>query len=268
LRSPTSVGEQFLSHGQRLVRGGSITLDRLHLEGLDLTGTDLHGLRLRRSTITGCRFDQANLQMSVWKKVTVTDTSFVRADLREAVLGNGVDDSRFEGVSFAKARMANAGPSGTFVDCDFSKALLTRVEFRDARLVRCRFAGPLRETIFYGKRTLRGHDERLQDVDFSDAEFHFVAFRRLNLSAVRLPAGDSYIVIDDPSCVLPRAIAALRAEPGLDARSWLTMFEHDLEWLGPDQEVSVIALVDYPTEHEGSAERLREVLRAAEAHCR
>jgi uncharacterized protein YjbI with pentapeptide repeats len=252
--------------GQRGVYG-PVTLDGVRIEGVDLRGADPAGLRIKDSSIVGSRFDGANLQMSVWKKVAVTDSSFARADLREAVIGDGVTKSRFERVDFRNARMANAGPSATFVDCDFSKALLTRVEFRDARLVRCRFAGPLLETTFYGKRTLRGHDERLEDVDFGDAQFHHVAFRRLNLTNVRLPTSSDHLVVEHPRCVLTRALEAIRHETDSEAVGWRARFQHDLTWLGPNQAVGVFALGDYETGQDGSMERIQRVLRAAEAAC-
>jgi uncharacterized protein YjbI with pentapeptide repeats len=262
---PGPVGE---ISGQRLIHGGAVTLDGVRIEGVDLRGADLAGLRIKGSSIVSSRFDDANLQMSVWKKVSVADTSFARADLREAVLGDGVRKSRFERVDFRKTRMANAGPSATFVDCDFSKALLTRVEYRDARLVRCRFAGPLLETVFYGKRTLRGHDERLDDVDFRDAQFHHVGFRTLNLTNVRLPTGDGHLVVEDPRCVLSRVLEAMGHQTDSEAVEWRARFEHELKWLGPNQAVGVFAVGDYETGQDGSNERIELVLRTAEAACR
>ena len=261
---PGPVGE---ISGQRLIHGGAVTLDGVRIEGVDLRGADLAGLRIKGSSIVSSRFDDANLQMSVWKKVSVADSSFTRADLREAVIGDGVRKSRFERVDFRNARMANAGPSATFVDCDFSKALLTRVEFRDARLVRCRFAGPMLETVFYGKRGVRGHDERLEDVDFRNAQFHHVAFRRLNLTNVRLPTSDGHLVVEDPRCVLTRALEAIRHETDSEAVGWRARFQHDLKWLGPNQAVGAFALGDYETGQDGSMERIQRVLRAAEAAC-
>ncbi len=254
--------------GQRLLLGGVVTLDGVRIADVDLRGADLTGLRVKDSSIVGSRFDGANLQMSVWKKVAVTDSSFARVDLREAVIGDGVRRSRFERVDFRNARMTNAGPSATFVDCDFSRALLTRVEFRDARLVRCRFAGPMLETVFYGKRTLRGHDERLEDVDFRDAQFHHVAFRRLDLTNVRLPTSDGHLALEHPRCVLTRALEAIRHETDAEAVGWRARFQHDLKWLGPNQAVGVFALGDYETGQDGSMERILQVLRAAAAGCR
>lgn len=255
-------------HGQRVTRGGAVILEGLRLEDLDLSGAHLAGLFLLRSTVSRCRFDQADVQQSVWKRVAVTDTSFARADLREAVIGDGVDHSRFERVVFRSARMANAGPSATFVDCDFSNALLTRVAFRDARLIRCRFAGSLLETTFYGKRTLLGHDERLEDVDFSDAQFRFVGFRRLDMTSVRLPTGDGHVVVRRVRCTLARAIEALRLEPGDDAKAWRGLLEDAVKRLGPRQQIGIFGRGDFEYGIAGPVDRVVEILRLAEAACR
>ncbi len=57
------------------------------LDGFDLSGAVLRSFRFFGTTISNCRFDQADCRdWRLWD-CDVADSSFVGADLREAALG-------------------------------------------------------------------------------------------------------------------------------------------------------------------------------------
>lgn len=254
--------------GVRALETRNVRLEGLRLADLDLRDSDLQGVTIDNSTITNCLFDGAKLTNSSWRRVTVTDSSFDRADLREVGLGLNARDSRFERLTFRKAKLGRSSLSATFVDCDFSRAILVRSEFRDAFLVRCRFAGPLREVAFHAKRrNVVAWKETLEDVDFREAEFHFVEFHHLNLDNVHLPNNDHHVVIRAPRCTLDRAIAALKETVNKDEQGYRIILESHRNVLGPKQEVDIFGVLDFQGDDPSAPEGVIALLRAAESGC-
>jgi hypothetical protein len=140
-------------------------------------------------------------------------------------------------VNFSRANMRSiVCPAATFVDCDFGEAQLAKVDFQSSSFIRCRFAGLLREVMFYdhGFKTGKPDPNPMEDVDFSDAELRMVEFRGLNLDRVKLPTSSDHLIVHHYRCVLERALRELRG----DAR-WSGLrvdMEHRLMWAGPRQE--------------------------------
>lgn len=251
--------------------GGLLKFEGVRLENLDLSQSQLEGCRFIRSAISNCRFDQARCQdWRLWA-VEVTNSSFVGADLRKAVLGawyEGRGDT-YRRVTFSGANLRSiVCPAATFIDCDFGTAQLAKVDFQSSSFVRCRFAGLLREVIFYdhGFKTGKPEANPMEDVDFSDAELRMVEFRRLNLDRVTFPRSDDHLIVRNYRCVLERAVRELQEDArwkGLRA-----VIEHRLKWAGPRQEVGEFNRRDLlEAGGEAEAEFAADLLRRLETEC-
>jgi uncharacterized protein YjbI with pentapeptide repeats len=229
-------------------RLGSTTV-RLH--GLDLSGSDLGSVAVSHADVRDCRFDGARFVGKEWagslgiSSSEVADTSFRGSDLTELHVfrWRGEPDPILRRVDFTGARLTRAGFEGRVEDCDFSGASLKHTQFH-CHLVGCRFAGYLDEPEFYGR--LGGETLGLLDgVDFSDAEFHFVSIRDLDLERVRFPTGPGHLVIENWPCVLRHMKAAFDVVPADDPFRHLGwVVDLDLKSLGRDQQVGLLVLAD------------------------
>jgi uncharacterized protein YjbI with pentapeptide repeats len=250
---------------------GLVKLERAQLVGLDFSGGRLESLRFFNTTIQNCRFDDVSCQdWRLWA-VDVTDTSFVGADLRKSVLGawyEGRGDI-YKKVDFSRANMRSIiCRAATFVDCNFGDAQLAKVDFQSSGFVRCRFAGLLREVIFYdhGFRTGKPDPNTMEDVDLSDAELRMVEFRRLNLDRVQFPKSADHLIVRRYRCVLERALRELQTDSrwsGLRA-----VFANRLKWAGPHQDAGAFNRRDL-VEMGGEAEAVfaETLLRRLEGEC-
>jgi uncharacterized protein YjbI with pentapeptide repeats len=245
-------------------------IEDMTIEGVDFSNGDLSQVSFVDTTIRNCRFDRASLLGLRIVRSEVVDVSFDRADLRMALLGSSSGRrTRFGNVTFRGAKMIGSYPGAEFEDCDFSRAQLTRVEFRNCVLRRCRFAGPLSGTVFYSRRHLFRHEESLQDVDFTEAELRGVAFRGLNLDAVRLPDDRRHILFGNPACTLGRAIEAIRDRDDIDARGMRAVLQDHRRHLGPKQRIGILGRHDLvPNESSAKTEAAIALIRRAEATCR
>ncbi len=251
--------------------GGLVKFQRAQLVDLDFSGGRLESFRFFNTTIANCRFDEARCQdWRLWA-VDVTDTSFVGADLRKAVLGawyEGRGDV-YQRVNFSGANLRSiVCPAATFVDCDFGDAQLAKVDFQSSSFIRCRFAGMLREVMFYdhGFKTGKPNPNQMEDVDFSEAELRMVEFRRLDLDSVKFPKSSDHLIVHHYRCVLEHAVRELHT----DAR-WkglLAVMEHRLKWAGPRQEVGEFNRQDLlEMGDEAEAEFAVSLLHRLEAEC-
>jgi hypothetical protein len=125
----------------------------------------------------------------------------------------------------------------TFTDCDFANAQLAKVDFQSSSFIRCRFAGLLREVMFYdrGFKTGKPDLNPMEEVDFSQAELRMVEFRHLDLVGVTFPQSSDHLIVHHYRCVLERAVYELQSDAkwrGLSA-----VMEHRLKWAGPRQQV-------------------------------
>jgi uncharacterized protein YjbI with pentapeptide repeats len=251
--------------------GGLLKVEDARLENLDLSGARLDGVRFIRSTIKNCRFDQAHCQdWRLWA-VDVTDSSFVGADLRNAVLGAWYDGrgNVYRNIDFSGANLRSiVCPAGTFIDCDFGTAQIVKVDFQSSSFIRCRYAGLLREVIYYdrGFNTGKPDPNPMEDVDFSEAELRMVEFRRLNLDRVKFPRSVDHLVVRNYRCVIERAVRRLHNEA--EWAGLRVVMEHRLKWAGPRQHVGVFNLRDL-AEYGGEAEAefARGLLRQLEEEC-
>jgi len=253
------------------VMTGLIELRGVALEGVDLSHARLPSLRVFDSKIAESRFDGAHLgDFRVWN-VEVARTSFRGANLRHAVLG-AWDDGRgnvYTQVDFTGADLRGlVSPAATYIDCDFSEARLDGIDFQSSAFTRCRFAGELRDVIFWdhGFRTGKPDPNRMEDVDFTDAVLRFVEFRRLDLDRVKFPTSAEHLVVNGYRCVLECALASLEEERSVSGRRARALIEHRLKWCGSNQGVGVFHSEELGETPEDTAV-VRDLLRQCEATC-
>ncbi|GAA3770998.1 hypothetical protein GCM10022225_67650 [Plantactinospora mayteni] len=188
-------------------------LDGVELRRLDFSGAMAANLRFVDSVIADCRFDSADCQFWHLRACLVMDTSFLKADLRNATLGEWYQGrgNRYRSVHFGSARLRNATTSAaTYEDCDFAFAELERVNFWQSSLIRCTFAGPLRDVVFDGRLLGEGKPDGnpMLEVDLTEAVLDGCDFRGVSFDSVRLPNDPQVVLIRDKA-LMERAAAAL-----------------------------------------------------------
>lgn len=259
--------------GEREVRRavGFLDVHEVTISDLDLSFAVLPSARFDRARLTNCSFQTAVLsKWRLWAS-DVTSCSFAGADLRESVIGSWSNGrgNRWEQVSFTRADLrGTVQDSAIFVDVDFSSTRLDRVEFRSCDFVRCRFAGVLREVIFYGPGF--GHGDllvRLEDVDFSEAMFRWVDFRRLDPSPVALPRTDGHLVIRNFPCVLATALSDTASDDRRGIRGLKGLLTNDVKWLAPGQTLGVISLSDIAEAAEDERDAAVSIIHRAIEKC-
>ncbi len=264
--------ETLVKHGWVVAElGGLLKFESVKLADLDFSWGLLESLRFFNTTVNNCRFDGARCRdWRLWA-VDVTDTSFFGADMRKAVLGAWYQGRGevYRRVSFSGANLRSiVCPTATFIDCDFGDAQLAKVDFQSSSFIRCRFAGLLREVMFYdhGFKTGKPDPNPMEDVDFSQAELRWVEFRRPDLDRVELPKSTDHLVVHDYRCVLEGAIRELQSDArrkGLRA-----VMEHRLKWAGPHQAQGEFNRRDFvEVADEAEAEFAVGLLRRLEAEC-
>ncbi|MGW9198546.1 pentapeptide repeat-containing protein [Micromonospora chersina] len=211
-------------------------LSGVHLESLDLSGAMASNLRLVDSEIRDCVFGSAECRYWHLQNTLVRDCSFTRADLRDSTLGewrNG-RGNRYSRTNFAFARLQRSTTrAAIYEDCDFSNAQLDKVNFWQSTVIRCRFAGKLRDVIFDGRNLGEGKPDinPMQDVDFSEAHFDGCEFRGVNFASIRLPPDPDLLLVKDSEEV-DRAIMALdRLAAGPDTDAVHMALQHAAELL-------------------------------------
>jgi len=252
---------------------GLTELRGVGLRALDLSGASLDHLRFFDVDIHDCRLEWTSCRdWRLWG-CTVTDTTFIHADLATAVLGSWYNDrgNVYRRVSFARADLRRVlAPDGTFEDCDFSYARIERTRFGSSDLIRCRFAGTLREIQFYARdpHSQKPTPNPMDAVDFSDAVLRDVEFRGLDLDRVQLPRSARHLLIRHYRCVLMTVLAQLEGDDSDFGRGTKAYWGNRLHWAGPHQQVGVFN-VDDAIEANGQeeADRLVRLLSQAEEQC-
>ena len=147
------------------------------VENLDLSFADLRWVNWYNCKFRNALFEGAELAEDRFHSCHFEQTSFERADLREAVV-DGDEPCKFRNVSFLRTdlRYIYLFRFPRFEDCDFSWAKWTETDFQGSQFVRCKFAGKL------GILSFRGWNSRATD---SDKEF--LTKRGLNLHRFRNP---------------------------------------------------------------------------------
>lgn len=203
--------------------GGTWEVRGVTWRALDLAGASLESFRFFDAQIENCRFDEAICHdWRLWR-TTVSNSSFVDADLANSSLGALSDrgGNLFAKVDFSRADLRGvASQAASYVDCDFLDTRLDKLNFESSKFSQCRFSGTLREVIFDGRTLKAGQVQAnvMEDVDFSRANFEFVEFRGLDLDEVSLPDDPGLRIVENYPCVLDRAIAELSERDDSSAR--------------------------------------------------
>lgn len=253
--------------------GGRLVFKNVQLEGMDFSDSHLEYIRFFHSRITGCRFDRADCRHWGVRASDVTRTSFVGTNLRDAVLGPWYEGraNKYEFVNFSYADMRGLlSSTATFTDCDFSHARLDKTDFQSSSFIRCRFAGEVREVLFYdlAYKSPKPDPNPMEDVDFSAAQLRWVEFRHLDIDRVRLPKDDNHVVVRNYRCVLQKALAAARNSQHRSSRALVAVLENCLKWIGPKQQIGIFNRLDF--RDSGGTEKEEFVLRTlrqAEHEC-
>ena len=240
--------------------GETTNLQGVQLRNIDFSAAALSNFRFVDCVIEDCAFDQANCRdWRLWG-TKVVDCSFGGADLRNSSLGAWRDGrgNTFTRVSFISAKLSDVGTTAAvYEDCDFSFADLRNVNFWQSSLIRCKFAGVVREVTFDGRMLGEGKPDAnpMLDVDFTEAEFDGCDFRGVDFSSVRLPRDHDLVLIDNAE-LLERAVAGL-PEARTDESAVLArmIFGHAKKLLGFGP-VALLNLRDFPM----AADLFRELL--------
>ncbi|WP_433065824.1 pentapeptide repeat-containing protein [Dactylosporangium sp. CS-033363] len=203
------------------------------LTGIAFDGADLTAFRFTGCAVRDCRFDRA---FCVDWRLRATDLSrctFTGANLLGSALGAWhAGDHRgnvYDHVRFTNAKMRRISTAAaTYTDCDFTGADLRDVNFWQSSLIRCTFAGAVRDVVFDGRMMgeAKPDPNPMQDVDLSAARLSGTDFRAVDLRRVVLPADPDLLLIAG-AAVLDRAAAHLTTyRGGHDAAFAATIVDH------------------------------------------
>jgi uncharacterized protein YjbI with pentapeptide repeats len=208
-----------------------------HVRGATFTGVDFRLARMRDLRLFGCRFENCRFDgadLAGWRQwaTDVVDCTFAGADLQQASLG-GWDEGRgnvFRGCDFSGAVMVRIETSAaTYVDCRFDNARLDDVNFWQSSLIGCTFAGPLSDVVFDGRmlNEPKPDPNPMRDVDLSRAVFDGVEFRGVTFDRIRLPKDPDLYLVPDPAVLRP-ILASLATERDLPGRIGRMILEKEL----------------------------------------
>jgi Pentapeptide repeats (9 copies) len=205
---------------------------------LDFSGAVLEELRLFRMKVINCKFDECRLPgLRVWSS-SFADCTFVKANLRNCMLG-GVEDTlrtKYLRVDFSRADIRSTSyEAAAFEGCAFRSTQLSGVDFESSTFKDCVFEGEIRDVVFWrhGFEGERHPPNQMINVNFRRAQLHAVSFRGLTMDKVMFPEDKDHVVIDDCPAVLERLVSILLKQGDKTARSLVFYLEMDREWLPP-----------------------------------
>lgn len=226
---------------------GHDDLTGVRLEGLDLTGADWPFLRLRGCVVSDCVFDSARLPALICSDTEVRESSFVGADLRDAMMTGASSlirsrNSSWTDVDFTRCDLRGSGHiSETYTGCSFDRAKLHDVDFQGARHIGSRFTGRLEDVFFWARAKRSRHsgpDNTMQDVDLRDAELVGCSFWGLELRTALLPHSPVHVITQPKVGTARRVLDHLRrhdlVEELIDLR---VLAEYQIKE-GPDTEAA------------------------------
>jgi uncharacterized protein YjbI with pentapeptide repeats len=191
-----------------------------HLAGIDFTGGVLPHLRLHRSTVTDCLFNDALMgDLRAW------DTTFEGCELSDTDLRGSVVGSWHEAKGnvwrrcrFERTKMDKIVARGAlFEDCAFIDPGLREVTLDCCSFRGVRFSGPLIDVAFHGHIKPDGPSRVvLEELDLSEAELQGVTFIGCRLSRVRFPYGGDFAVLPRGRERLERVLAGLEGDTSLE----------------------------------------------------
>jgi uncharacterized protein YjbI with pentapeptide repeats len=216
---------------------------------LDFSKARIGSIKIRHGIIDNCVFDGAScLHLGMWA-TRVTRSTFLKADLRAAVLG-GVETGKrneFCEVNFSGADLRESVyDAANFTRCTFSNTKLRKVNFWGSVFVDCTFEGVLDETTFarYGQSEPKSPTNEMRGVDFRRAELRSVEFYGLDLEDVKWPERGDHLVIHDFVKTLDKAIAEMNTNPEIRVRGLAAYLGGYRQHAGPNQKTGVVHLGD------------------------
>ncbi|MFF2405996.1 pentapeptide repeat-containing protein [Streptomyces sp. NPDC058092] len=187
---------------------------------IDFTGSTIPGLQLSGANVVNCNFDNAKMDGLECRGVIFKNCSFVKSSLRGAQLSLPLDEkyTTYDSVDFSRAILIGSNcTDAEFNRTTFTNAKLNSVNFRGSNFTDCKFAGLLRNVIFWSSSiTGRSVPENImRNVDFSQSILRDVEFRDIDLEEVVLPSGEPHIVVQQYNCTLARVLERLpmKGEP-------------------------------------------------------
>jgi uncharacterized protein YjbI with pentapeptide repeats len=252
--------------------GDLVVLRGVRLEGLDLSGAQLQGVRFFGSQIAGCQLDGASCQDWRMWDAEATDCSFAGASLRGAAVGTWHEGrrNRWQRVDFSGADFCVVAPRGAvFEDCHFSSTRLANVRFEQCTITRCNFASTLTGVVFDGRQIEGRPAPAPLEADFTGSVFDQVEFMGHDLSRVTLPQDPDLRLIRRYRCVIETALASLDGNSSRPARMLRAEFTNRLKMMrGAKAESNVFNRRDYiASGGEELAALADRVLAAAEVCC-
>jgi uncharacterized protein YjbI with pentapeptide repeats len=242
--------QRFLYKGIKLTeRERGDIIRGVHWSNLDLSCSNLNGMRLIGGLIENCRFNEAEFKdVRVWA-TTFRDSSFITADMRKSVLGGVHDGVRnsFRGIDFSYADLSGTiYEAAEFERCVFVNCTMKKIDFQSSSFVDCRFEGELDDVIFYRQGFNGEHfpPNEMINVDFSKAILRHVGFRRLNLDRVQFPENSNHIVIKNFGPVLDRMASTLQLQNNDLSRKIAAFIANRRKWVAQNQVQGVISLLD------------------------
>lgn len=219
---------------------GITVLNQTKWDSLDFSGSRLNGLRFLNCKITDCVFDDCDCRdWRLWG-TTVSNTTFVSADMRNSALG-GVQEHRvntFRKVDFTMTDLRQtAYVSARFIGCHFNNSRLDKVNFQGSVFTDCSFEGELKEVWFnqraFGATALPPNE--MLRVDFTRACLRSVEFRGLDLGDVSFPTDSDHILLNDYPQALDRLLQGLRGRTEMAPRQLAAYLGVYRKWVGPGQ---------------------------------
>jgi hypothetical protein len=159
--------------------------------------------------------------------------------------GKGTPSCTYDSVSFANADLRRIIPSkACFLSCNFAKARIEKIEFDGTRLTNCVFDGKVEDVRFYGELP---DAELLRNVDFKNAMFSGVEFRRLSIQSgdVIWPGDRDIYVVTRYTDVLDQSLDILEGDSSETARYLKVIFAHCRKWASPRQYYGYINRRDF-----------------------
>lgn len=187
-------------------------LTGVELRGLDLSGSVIRNAALTDVHIADCLFDSADLVDWRVFATTVSNSSFVGADLDGALLGTsprGGRHNRWNHVNFDRANLRRAiFNHGVLHNATFRRAKIKRTHFDNLDMASVTFEGLIDHSRFFSlpDNTEEYREHWMRDVDFTQAVFRDGQLEGYRTDNVRLPP-DVLLITDFPA-VHNRALQA------------------------------------------------------------
>jgi uncharacterized protein YjbI with pentapeptide repeats len=228
-------------------------LSGVRVRDIDFSEAILDSAIFENCTFENCLFDRAKCRRWVVGASNFTMCRFLKSDLRGSGLGGVSKNSRserncYEDTQFVDADLRDtAYLSAVFRRCTFESSRLDDVDFQGSAFENCRFVGRLRRVCF--QKTAFGGEHlpcnAMKCIDFSEAYFEDVEFRRLDLDDVIFPKHPDFQVVTCWPHALDILTARLSTWSDVGAREALAIVSHARKWAGARQERGVLNVREF-----------------------